>query len=126
MKLTEAYVVNAKGGEFALETIELSPLESSQVEIGITHCGLCHTDIHMKNDTWNIANFPLVAGHEGLGIVTAIGSRVIGDVVGVGWIRDSCGTCTQCQRGHDNICKTGYQGTFLSHKAGVWGTVRVH
>lgn len=122
---TEAWICPSVGEKLALGTVELAPLESTQVEINMTHCGLCHTDIHMKNNDWGTSDFPLVAGHEGVGTVAAMGHRVQtfkkGDVVGVGWIRDSCGHCQKCLAGRENICEKGYQGTFLSQGSGVWG-----
>jgi D-arabinose 1-dehydrogenase-like Zn-dependent alcohol dehydrogenase len=67
----------------------------------------------------------LVPGHEGIGIVSAVGNAVrnlkVGDRVGVGWIRDSCGECEYCSIGRENICLKGYQGTLLSSNAGCWG-----
>jgi D-arabinose 1-dehydrogenase-like Zn-dependent alcohol dehydrogenase len=123
--LTEAYVANEKGKELVLTKVELPPLQDTQVEISISYCGLCHTDIHMINDDWKISNYPLVPGHEGVGTISATGAKVIGlvagDAVGVGWIRDSCGLCGNCLKGRDNICEKGYQGTFLAQNAGVWG-----
>ena len=46
----------------------------TQVEIEMTHCGLCHTDIHMRDNDWGITNYPLVAGHEGVGVVKKVGT----------------------------------------------------
>ena len=83
----------------------------------MTLCGLCHTDIHMRDDDWGFSNYPLVVGHEafmnasfscqkgvltsstlqGVGVVRKAGSDVrvlkIGDRVGISWIRDSCRFC---------------------------------
>lgn len=122
---TKGWVCPSKGAHLELRDIELPPLRPHEVQIEITHCGLCHTDIHMRDNDWGISNYPLVAGHEGLGCVTAIGELVsslsVGDTVGVGWLRDSCGGCRNCRSGRDNLCETGYQGTYLSGNAGVWG-----
>jgi len=74
--------------------------------------GLCHTDMHMQNNDWGISIYPQVAGHEGVGKVVAIGSNVrnhkLGDRVGVAWMKNSCGTCNNCQIGHANTCHSGY------------------
>mmetsp|Transcript_28103 Transcript_28103/g.74183 ORF Transcript_28103/g.74183 Transcript_28103/m.74183 type:complete len:403 (-) Transcript_28103:588-1796(-) len=122
---TEAYVVPKAGQDLVLQKITLPPLTSSQVELDMELCGLCHTDIHMKNNDWGISNFPLVPGHEGVGVVRKVGSDVralkIGDRVGVSWIRDSCRTCPACRVGRENLCRQGYQGTFLASNAGMWG-----
>ncbi len=122
---TKAWVCPEKGAKLVLQDIELDALQPHEVQVDITHCGLCHTDIHMRDNDWGVSNYPLVAGHEGVGKVVAVGDRVktlkVGDRVGIGWLRDSCGACTSCLSGHDNLCKSGYQGTFLADKAGVWG-----
>jgi uncharacterized zinc-type alcohol dehydrogenase-like protein len=46
------------------------------VEIDMTHCGLCHTDIHMRDNDWGISNYPMVPGHEGVGVIRKLGSCV--------------------------------------------------
>ncbi len=122
---TKAWVCPEKGAKLELQEIELEALQAHEVQVEITHCGLCHTDIHMRDNDWGVSNYPLVAGHEGIGKVVAVGDRVktlkVGDRVGIGWIRDSCGSCGNCLAGHDNLCKTGYKGTFLGESAGMWG-----
>ena len=91
----------------------------------MTHCGLCHTDIHMQNNDWGISNYPLVPGHEGVGIVAKLGDACcrlkVGDRVGITWIRNSCKSCGACAEGRENLCAKGYQGTYLSSGAGCWG-----
>ncbi|CAM9142516.1 unnamed protein product [Chrysoparadoxa australica] len=88
-------------------------------------CGLCHTEIHMRDNDWGSSNFPMVPGHEGVGVIQAVGSaahlHAVGDKVGVGWARDSCGSCSNCMLGRENLCLKGYQGTFLGAGAGCWG-----
>ncbi|KAJ8609758.1 hypothetical protein CTAYLR_009256 [Chrysophaeum taylorii] len=122
---TEAYVCKAKGEPLKLEKIVLPPLEANEVECDMVCCGLCHTDCHMCTNDWGISDFPMVPGHEGVGIVRAVGSAVsthaVGDRVGIAWMRDSCQACEACLCGRENICQPGYQGTFLSKSAGVWG-----
>lgn len=122
---TEAWVVPSQGSSLELQILPLPPLKDHEVQIHMKLCGLCHTDIHMKNNDWGISNYPMVPGHEGVGVVSAVGSQVsslkVGDVVGVGWIRDSCGSCDSCCEGKENLCAAGYQGTYLSSHAGCWG-----
>ena len=88
-------------------------VQKKQVEIDMKYNGLCHTDIHMRDNDWGITNYPLVAGHEGIGTIRRTGMDVkthkVGDVVGVTWIRDSCRSCDACLCGRENICRTGYQ-----------------
>ena len=67
----------------------------------------------------------MVLGHEGVGKVRKIGPSVrnlqVGDMVGVTWARDSCLSCDACLCGRENICESGYQGTYLGPSAGPWG-----
>ena len=64
----------------------------------------------MVNEDWFPVNFPIVPGHEILGRVVAVGSEVVnhkvGDLVGLGFIRDNCGKCNICWTGNDNICQS--------------------
>ncbi len=117
---TEGYVVESKGAPFKLREIPLAPLTATQVEVDMEYCGLCHTDILMQNNGWGISNFPMCPGHEGVGEVVRIGEDVnfirVGDKVGV-----ACKNCKHCINGEENICLKGYQGTYLSSNAGMWG-----
>lgn len=71
----------------------------------------------MRDNDWGSTDYPIVLGHEGVGIIRKIGSSVktlkIGDRVGVFWIRDSCQCCDACLAGRENICEEGYQGLYL-------------
>lgn len=122
---TDVWCVAQAGAALELRKLTLSPLTASQVQVQVKYCGLCHTDIHMKNNDWGISNYPMVPGHEGIGVVSAVGSAVsnlkVGDTVGIGWIRGSCMNCKNCSVGKDNLCNSGYQGTYLSSNAGIWG-----
>ena len=61
----------------------------------------------ITDNDWGISNYPVVLGHEGVGVVTKIGSSVKGlkpgDRVGITWIRDSCGCCSPCMEGRENM-----------------------
>ncbi len=122
---TQAWVCPSKGAKLELREIELGALQPHEVQVELTHCGLCHTDIHMRDNDWGVSNYPMVAGHEGVGKVVAVGNRVknvkVGDRVGIGWLRDSCGSCHRCLAGRDNLCINGSQGTYLGSSAGMWG-----
>mmetsp|Transcript_18355 Transcript_18355/g.22784 ORF Transcript_18355/g.22784 Transcript_18355/m.22784 type:complete len:371 (-) Transcript_18355:126-1238(-) len=123
--VTEAMVVPAKGEKLILKEITLPAMTASQVELDIEYCGLCHTDIHMRDNDWGISNYPMVPGHEGIGTVRRVGDACrilkVGDRVGITWARDSCLSCDRCFAGRENICVKGYQGTYLSSAAGPWG-----
>ena len=107
---------------------EPATLGCQDIEIQVTHNGLCHTDIHMRDNDWNLSSFPLVAGHEVVGKITQIGENVtsfqIGDRVGFSWIRNSCRTCEACLRGEENVCRQGYTGLIVGHHGGFANKLR--
>jgi len=102
------YAANALGQK--LEPFEYaSPeLKEHDVRVSITHCGVCHTDIHAIEDYYGFTTFPFVPGHEIVGHVTAVGSAVIGlkdgDRVGIGWQGRSCAKCEWCLKGETQLC----------------------
>lgn len=89
-----------------------------EVAFKVTHCGVCHSDLHQARNDWSNTQYPCVPGHEVVGIVTAIGDGVskvkIGDVVGVGCIIDSCQECDYCEAGEENYC-SGEKGATLTY-----------
>lgn len=97
------------------------------LEIKITHCGICHSDIHLIDDDWGITKYPLLPGHEIVGIVTATGSNVksvkVGQRVGVGWQRSSCFNCEWCKIGDENLCAQ-QEATCVGHMGGFADTIR--
>src|SRR5581483_4740557 len=83
----------------------------SDVQIEILFCGICHSDLHSVRNEWSefaATEYPIVPGHEIVGRVTAVGSAVKkfkeGDIVGVGCMVDSDGTCRHCQEGLEQFC----------------------
>ena len=123
-----AYAALQAKEKFQLWQYEPTPLKDSEIEIRVTHNGLCHTDIHMRDNDWKISKFPLVAGHEVVGLVTEVGENVTnfqkGDRVGLGWIRNSCRVCYHCLQGEENICKQGYEGLIVGNHGGFADRVR--
>src|SRR5258708_5951014 len=86
---------------------DMSPLWPHEILIKVSHCGLCHSDIHLIDDNWKRSKYPLVPGHEVVGTITKKGDDVtlkVGDRVGVSWIRSSCLNCPLCLQGDTNIC----------------------
>ncbi len=81
------------------------------VLITITHCGICHSDIHQARDEWGGSIFPMVPGHEIVGTILQAGSAVtrfkVGETAGVGCFVDSCRTCPACREGLEQYCETG-------------------
>lgn len=124
----KAYAALKAGGRLQHWEYEPSPLGKKEIEIRITHNGLCHTDIHMRDNDWGVSSYPLVAGHEVVGVVTQIGedvsSFITGDRVGFGWVRDACRQCDHCLQGEENICRNGYSGLILGHHGGFADRLR--
>ncbi|EMS68862.1 putative cinnamyl alcohol dehydrogenase 8D [Triticum urartu] len=85
-------------------------LKDDDVTIKVLFCGICHTDLHIAKNEWGNALYPVVPGHEIVGVVTDAGPGVknfkAGDTVGVGYFVDSCRSCVSCGSGHENHCPT--------------------
>jgi alcohol dehydrogenase (NADP+) len=98
---------------FSFERREVGPHD---VLITITHCGICHSDIHQARDEWGGSIFPMVPGHEIVGTVTQVGSTVktikVGERAGVGCFVDSCRTCPACREGSEQYCEAGVLLTY--------------
>jgi len=97
-------------------SFERRAVGSHDVLITITHCGICHSDIHQARDEWGGSIFPMVPGHEIVGTITQVGSAVkqftMGETTGVGCFVDSCRTCTACREGSEQYCETGMLLTY--------------
>lgn len=82
---------------------------AGEVAIEITHCGVCHSDLHQARDDWGNTQFPCVPGHEVVGTVVAVGDGVsrfkLGQTVGVGCMVNSCQECPSCQAGDEQYCE---------------------
>ena len=102
---------------FAFQRREPGPRD---VRIAITHCGVCHSDVHQARDEWGGSLFPMVPGHEIVGDVTHVGSEVskfrVGDRVGVGCMVNACRSCSNCARGLEQYCERGFVGTYNSYE----------
>ncbi|GLQ23511.1 alcohol dehydrogenase [Algimonas ampicilliniresistens] len=106
-----AYAARESGGTLAPFTYDPGPIGAEEVEIRITACGLCHSDISMINNDWRASQYPLVPGHEVVGEIAEVGSSVthlkVGQMVGVGWTSHSCQHCSPCLSGRQQRCETG-------------------
>ncbi|MGF1460516.1 MAG: NAD(P)-dependent alcohol dehydrogenase [Leptolyngbyaceae cyanobacterium] len=102
-----------------------------EVAIKITHCGICHSDLHQARNDWGNTIYPCVPGHEIAGVVTSVGEGVTkvttGDRVGVGCMVNSCQVCDPCQRGDENYCEgpksctLTYNGTKIPDGSNTYG-----
>jgi alcohol/geraniol dehydrogenase (NADP+) len=106
---------------------EPAPLRPQDVEIQISHCGICHSDLHLIDNDWSSSTYPLVPGHEIVGTVTALGREcalVLGQRVGVGWQRSACFECEQCRAGAENLCAR-QEATCVGHMGGFARRIRL-
>jgi uncharacterized zinc-type alcohol dehydrogenase-like protein len=111
-------------------SFEAGPLGDEQVEIHVAYCGICHSDLSMLNNEWQMTQYPLVPGHEAIGTVAAVGRNAklvrVGQTVGLGWNAGSCLHCPQCLSGNHNLCATleqtivGRHGAFASRVRCHW------
>jgi len=96
--------------------IQRRDLGPHDVALDIAYAGICHSDIHQVREEWGPAIFPMVPGHEIVGTVTEIGTKVlkfkVGDPIGVGVFIDSCRTCASCVEGLQQYCESGMTGTY--------------
>ncbi|MBS1928963.1 MAG: NAD(P)-dependent alcohol dehydrogenase [Bacteroidetes bacterium] len=120
MTKTLAYAAPEAGkhlGKWSFERREPGPHD---VQIDIKFCGVCHSDIHQVRDEWSKGIFPMVPGHEIVGIVSEVGTAVTkfkpGDFAGVGCLVDSCRTCSSCKSGLEQFCENGNSGTYNSYE----------
>jgi alcohol dehydrogenase (NADP+) len=90
----------------------------NDIEIEILYCGICHSDLHQVKDEFGSTMYPIVPGHEIVGRVTDIGCSVtrfkIGDLVAIGCIIDSCGSCEYCKDDLQQFCDEGVTYSFNS------------
>lgn len=129
-----AYAAHEAGGSLRPYEYEAGPLGPNEVDVRVTHGGICHTDTDLIDNAWGFSRYPLVAGHEAVGVVVAVGDAVdqaalpVGRRVGVGAIAGSCFHCEWCVSGRTNLCPhkddtvlRGDRGGFASHvRASDW------
>ena len=112
-----AAVVPGFGQPLIIEDRPVPEPGPGQVVVRMEASGLCHTDIHAASGDWPVKpTVPFIPGHEGVGIVTALGAGVtspaVGTRVAVPWLGYACGTCRYCLTGWETLCEaqrnTGY------------------
>ncbi|MGD0732509.1 MAG: NAD(P)-dependent alcohol dehydrogenase [Terracidiphilus sp.] len=120
---------HAAGAELLPYHYDPGKLGPQEVEIAITHCGVCHSDLHLIANDWGISQYPFIPGHEVIGSVAAVGSEVrvlqVGQRVGLGWQSNSCGHCEWCIRGMENLCPES-ESTCVHRNGGYANSVRAN
>src|SRR5882762_11599748 len=89
--------VHAAGAQLLPYKYDPGDLKGNEVEVKISHCGVCHSDVHLIDNDWGISKYPFIPGHEIVGSVVAVGSEVkdrkVGERVGIGLLMNRCPTC---------------------------------
>lgn len=113
-------VAHKAGGPLEPFVFERRAIGANDVGFQITYAGICHSDIHQVREEWGPALFPMVPGHEIVGVVSEVGSSVkkfkIGDRIGVGVFIDSCRKCAPCKSGLQQYCDEGMTGTYNGYE----------
>lgn len=115
-KNMKAMVLKKAGQPLVLQTLPVPVPKKHQVLVKVIACGICRTDLHIADGELKRPKFPLIPGHEIVGIVVSTGEEVdslkVGDPVGIPWLGYTCGSCRYCLAGRENLCSralfTGY------------------
>jgi Zn-dependent alcohol dehydrogenase len=104
-----AAVLREPGRPVSTETVLLAPPRRGEVLVRVVAAGVCHSDVHLADGALGPGRWPMVLGHEGAGVVTAVGEGVVdlavGDHVAFCFV-PSCGACGPCRAGHRTLCET--------------------
>jgi len=119
---TKAAVLWGLGEKWQVEEIDLDPPNAHEVQVKMVASGLCHSDEHLVTGDIPVP-LPILGGHEGAGMVTAIGEGVtdveVGDHVVMSFL-PSCGKCSYCARGMTNLCDSGAALILGPQLDGTW------
>ena len=113
-----AYAAQSATSPLAPYQFDRRAARPDDVVIEISHCGVCHSDIHTVRGEWGPAAYPCVPGHEIVGKVIEVGAKVkrfkVGDLAGVGCFVDSCGKCANCKANEEQFCTKHTSFTYNS------------
>ena len=128
MSTFHAYAATTPHSALQPFTFDPGELGPDEVEVKVSHCAICHSDVSMLDNEWGMSKFPFVPGHEAVGTVVALGEEAkgltIGQRVGVGWTAYSCLSCHECLSGDHHLCATN-QGTIVGRYGGFSDRLRV-
>ena len=111
-----AYGTQSAGATLSPLKFAREPVRVGEIAVDITHCGVCHSDLHQARNDWKNSVWPCVPGHEIVGVVTEVGDGVtrfkVGDRAGIGCMVNSCRQCAQCKQGDEQFCTGPKSCTF--------------
>lgn len=121
MQTMKAVQVGKAGGDWEHVERPIPQPGANEVRVRVEACGICHSDLLVKQGLWQGLKYPRVPGHEIAGRIDAVGSQVTewkpGQRVGVGWHGGHCFTCESCRRGDFILC-SNEKITGISHDGG--------
>ncbi|KAK5774020.1 alcohol dehydrogenase ADH5 PWA37_001021 [Arxiozyma heterogenica] len=108
-KTQKAVIFEKNGGKLEYKDIPVPVPKANELLINVKYSGVCHTDLHAWKGDWPLpTKLPLVGGHEGAGVVVAMGENVkgwkIGDYAGIKWLNGSCMACEYCELSNESNC----------------------
>ncbi|KAB5570702.1 chaperonin 10-like protein [Coniochaeta sp. 2T2.1] len=116
------YDKSSADGKLEWTTFDPKAWEETDIDIKVSHCGVCGSDLHTLRSGWGPTQYPVCVGHEIIGTVARVGSEVkdlkLGSRVGVGAQSDSCQNripdtkCPECEEGNENYCQHNFVGTY--------------
>src|SRR5712671_4380847 len=125
MAMMRAMVLDRPGTPLVAREWPVPSPAVGEILVAVSACGVCRTDLHVVDGDLPNPKLPIVPGHEIVGRVVAVGGGVrgftAGERVGVPWLGHTCGVCTYCKSGRENLCDapqfTGYtrDGGYASH-----------
>ncbi len=116
----KSYAAMQAGQALELYEYDAAELAAEEVEVQVEYCGVCHSDLSMIDNEWGISQFPVIAGHEVIGRVSALGEAAknkglsVGQRVGIGWTAKSCQHCDACINGEQVNCQQGSIPTIMN------------
>jgi Zn-dependent alcohol dehydrogenase len=110
-----AAVLHEPGRPVTVEDVELDEPRDDEVLVRVAAAGVCHSDVHLADGALGAGRWPMVLGHEGAGVVEAVGARVThvapGDRVAFSFV-PSCGACRSCRAGRRHLCEPAARNAF--------------
>lgn len=120
MSKIKSYAALKPGADLELYEYDAGALQPDDVEVKVEYCGICHSDLSMIDNEWGFSDYPLIAGHEVVGHIHALGDAAknkglkVGQRVGVGWTANSCQHCDACISGNQINCQNGSVPTIMN------------
>lgn len=123
------WATKEQGGKLTAFDFDPGEMRPEQVEVKVESCGICHSDLSMIDNDWGMSQYPMVPGHEVIGLIEKIGDQAkglkVGDRVGLGWFAGSCLSCQPCLSGRQQLC-AGAESMIIGRHGGFADKVRAN